>query len=253
MCKASNKFWKPCLLFFCYILVLLVYYTKPFSCNVKRIQNTFLGVTVCGFSPSFCVYVARLMHESLTPSESHLCFFFLPSSPVRWWTLWRPTPRHVALSCTTSWSRSSLWWRTTSMSAAAKLEATGLLCSPPLFCCQLPSSHLHGSPGPPLRRNCSRVCLDCCEKTDFNAASEASHARDVFSPTFSYDTRQNSSLTLINIRRKLQEFTTFPLISAQLALVATFNALSPFFKKRERANDALYCNIMSIAIFIDVL
>lgn len=57
------------------------------------------------------------------------CFSFL-FPLLRWWMLWRLTPLHVALSCTTSLSRSLLSWRTTSMSAAAKLEPASLFCSP---------------------------------------------------------------------------------------------------------------------------
>lgn len=59
------------------------------------------------------------------------CFFIFMAFPFRWWPLWSPTPRRVAPSCTTSWSRSSPWWRTTSTSAAAKPERTSRCRRPP--------------------------------------------------------------------------------------------------------------------------
>lgn len=70
-----------------------------------------------------------------------LCVSFL-SPLVRWWTLWSRTPLHVALSCTTSLSRSLPLWRTTSMSAAVKPEPANIFCSqslPPAANCLSPT------------------------------------------------------------------------------------------------------------------
>lgn len=70
-----------------------------------------------------------------------LCVSFLSPS-VRWWMLWSRTPLHVALSCTTSLSRSLPLWRTTSMSAAVKPEPANIFCSqslPPAANCLSPA------------------------------------------------------------------------------------------------------------------
>lgn len=70
---------------------------------------------------------------------------FRLSSVVRWWTLWRPTQLHVALSCTTSLIRSLRSWRTTSTSAAVKPEPASLFCSPSRPAAFLPPTWLLGS------------------------------------------------------------------------------------------------------------
>lgn len=67
------------------------------------------------------------MHERTTVSEKSFCFFS-SSLSFRWWVLWSRTPLHVALSCTTSSSRSLLLWRTTSTSAAVRPEPESVIC-----------------------------------------------------------------------------------------------------------------------------
>lgn len=77
------------------------------------------------------------MHERTTVSEKSFCFFS-SSLSFRWWVLWSRTPLHVALSCTTSSSRSLLLWRTTSTSAAVRPEPESVIC----FFFFFPNSHL---------------------------------------------------------------------------------------------------------------
>lgn len=187
-------------------------------------------------------------------------FFF------RWWALWSLTPLHVALSCTTSSSRSLPLWRTTSTSAAVKPEPASVFTSlSPADSCL--SSYLHSYLGMSATKELAFISVIIVpadykrhekwqSKKDLNLPLKRHTLSEIFlfwsgngkqfSQIFPYDMDRITvwlSYALDGRRRSL-EMRLFLDVSA-VSPGGNLNALNPFLKGTSQWCTVLYYNVHS--------